>query len=267
LTHHDEGTASADSAHAKLKRAHGHIEHLRASIREAGQGDPYRLPLRVQGEPETGGKTLRVGALPDKAEEWGLLIGDAIHNLRCALDHIWWALAIKHLEREPTEQEASSIQFPILKPGGNWDPGNHTGWVGAEATEIAAEAQPHNGLDGGEIHPLAVLRVLSNADKHRVIAATVHVLGETTIQMRRIKGEGEISGLIGTAESIQDRPVKEGDVVFRIPADSVLLHPDVEYKADLTGYVATRGGWDALAILDAVETWVAAIVGRYERLL
>jgi hypothetical protein len=268
LGHHDEGTASPASARGKLRRAHCHIENLRTSIREAGQGEPYRLPLRIQDEPETGGKTVRVGALPNKTQEWGLLIGDAVHNLRCALDHVWWALAIKHLDREPTEQEAPSIQFPILEPGGNWDPGNYPSWVGEEATEIVAEAQPRNGLDGDEVHPLAVLRVLSNADKHRVIPTTVHVLTQTSITLRRTPDATEtLTGNLGTGHTLGDKPVQEGDVVFTIPAGSLLLRPDVKYEADLTGYVAISGRWDAVAILDAIGTWAATLVHRLEPLL
>jgi hypothetical protein len=40
-----------------------------------------------------------VETLPEIDEEWGLMVGDAIHNIRCALDHLWWQLAIDHLDR------------------------------------------------------------------------------------------------------------------------------------------------------------------------
>src|SRR6266511_2429033 len=45
--------------------------------------------------------------------EWGVRIGDCLHNLRSALDHVVWQLALLHLQRQPTDKEARRIQFPI----------------------------------------------------------------------------------------------------------------------------------------------------------
>lgn len=98
----------------------------------------------------------------------GPVFGDVVHNLRSALDHIAWNLALRNLiesEREPFELTS----FPIMLnfTGGSiknfWDSVID---VLPVAIPDILDLQPAHSSDPSA-HHLAVLTRLWNADKHR----------------------------------------------------------------------------------------------------
>jgi hypothetical protein len=104
------------------------------------------------------------------------MVGDTVHNMRCVLDHIWWQLAVAHLQREPTEQEAKDIQFPILSDPAMRD--NITLYtshrffrhVNPCQSQRVRLLQPYMRRDDDEgLDPLEALADLSNTDKHRFL--------------------------------------------------------------------------------------------------
>lgn len=259
-----------DEAAAKLRRANAHIETLRADIRGAGQGEPYTIPLREDLDQDTGTLYIRVDRETARPEQWGLMIGDALHNLRSALDNGWWQLARLHLKREPTEQETKRIQFPILKLGGTWNPGNHRSLVGSVATTFAGELQPDlRGYPADTWHPLATLNRLSNIDKHRNIHTTVQMLGELRL---RFRGEGQkiAEGASGfTVHYFGGRAPKTGDEIATLPADSWPRDPHMEFEAHQTGYVAIGGGTQnvsVLTVLDSIATFVESTLAGFSHI-
>lgn len=249
-----------------MDRAKFHLDILRSEIRAAGQGEPYTIPLRKEFDEETGTLYLRVDRITSRPEEWGPLIGDALHNFRSAVDHGWWQLAAKHLRHTPTEEEAKHIQFPILRPGGNWDPGNHRQWVGKDATAYAGTLQPDKrGYPADVIHPLVALNRFSNIDKHRNVHLTVERLH--TLQFTVRNGDHSIdSAPLGTFHHFTDAP-KAGDPVLTAPPDSLLHEPGVEFNAHQSGFVAIEGKWDLLMVMAAIDQWVGFILAGFQSLL
>jgi len=119
------------------------------------------------------------------------MAGDAIHNIRSALDHTIWALT----ERSPTPpnpQESLKIGFPIsTNKGAYWGAGDQkgngarkrqAGWIGDAALAIVDRLQPYHGGNDADEHPLAVIAAYSNEDKHRNLVASA-VLA-TSVQFR-----------------------------------------------------------------------------------
>lgn len=261
-----------DDARAKLDRAKFHADALRTDIRDAGQGEPYTIPLRKEFDEDTGTLYLRIDRITARPEAWGLLIGDALHNYRSALDHGWWQLACHHLQRIPTEDEAKQIQFPILRIGGTWDSGNYRRWVGRDATTFVGKLQPDKrGYAVDVIHPLVALNRLSNIDKHRNIHPTVERLrtlrltGKTTEDfVPPATGEEPDVGM--TIHHFPNAP-KAGDEVLTAPAGSFLHRPDVEFHAHQSGFVAIDGKWDLLMVLDSLDEWVGSALDGFATLL
>jgi hypothetical protein len=258
-------------AGAKLSRANFHVEALRADIAEAGQGEPYAIPLREELDKDTGMLCLRVDRDTARPEKWGVMIGDALHNFRSALDSGWWQLARHHLKREPTEEEAKKIQFPILEPGRAWKQGRFSKWVGTGAATFARELQPDpTGYPSDVFHPLDTLRRLSNIDKHRNIHTTVQRLHELRFRINGQSTEpGELDGLPGfTVHHFGARPPKAGDKVLSAPAGSILHHPKVEFDAHQTGFVAIEGGQQSVqTILGGIDEWVKRTLDGFAVLL
>jgi hypothetical protein len=54
-----------------------------------------------------------VSNVPATKGEWSLIIGDCLHNARSTLDHLAYQLAMLHLGRELSEDEARLINFPV----------------------------------------------------------------------------------------------------------------------------------------------------------
>src|SRR5258708_3704415 len=100
------------SFESKLKRARQHLEELRAEIDAWVKSRPYRLSDKI--DPHSGdniiyGQLLR--PLPDRVLQ---LTGDCLQNLRSALDHIAFALALFNKPHLP-DAEARRVAFPIFK--------------------------------------------------------------------------------------------------------------------------------------------------------
>jgi hypothetical protein len=229
-------------ARAKLNRGKLYTEALRANIAEAGQGEPYTIPVREELDGDTGALHIRIDRETARPEQWGLLVGDALHNFRSALDNGWWEITCHHLGREPTEQEAKKIQFPIVKPGGRWDHGTAKKWVGATAAQFTRELQPdQRGNPADTSHPLDDLRRLSNIDKHRNIHGTVQKLGDLQL---RFAGEGQKIADDATGFQVHyfgDRALKAGDDLVTMPAGSWPRDPHIKFDAHQTGFVAFEG--------------------------
>jgi hypothetical protein len=111
--------------------------------------------------------------VPEIAPSWPLMIGECVYNLRCALDHLWWELAIDHLGREPTDKEAPAIQFPIYPrtPPERFESQRFLKHVGDKVVQKAKMVQGFDRSEGVE-SLLGVLADLSNHDKHRRIQPT-----------------------------------------------------------------------------------------------
>jgi hypothetical protein len=82
---------ASESFSRKLDRAKTHIDALEDSIKGWLQTDAYTIA--EEREAETGDYVFRAKITQPLDEDWSLLIGDAVHNLRSALDHIAYRLA------------------------------------------------------------------------------------------------------------------------------------------------------------------------------
>lgn len=119
-------------------------------------------------------------ALPD---HWPLLAGEAIQNIRSALDHAVWT-AWKGVKENTGDGD--HIQFPICDTPRKWkDAKWHLRGVPAGVRATVKRAQPYNRWPERPTGaPIAVLRDMSNADKHRTLAI---VLGVITFEMAGVE--------------------------------------------------------------------------------
>src|SRR5947209_1002349 len=121
----------------KLDRAEVHLEGLNERIHRWLQDDPCEV--KPQLNPRTGEVIVYAEPIREPpVEEWSVVIGDVVHNLRSALDQSVWALTVDHQvtahpnpipRRGDPGSEWRDVGFPIyVKP--------HLGklipWVGAK---------------------------------------------------------------------------------------------------------------------------------------
>ena len=160
----------------KFKRAQKHMVDIRAEARRYTKRDPYEF-VRVM-PPKTQQEVLyrvRITHQPDPV--LGLILGDFVHNLRSALDHVIVACVPK--------QKRSSANFPIRfediyakDPNGEFvvkDDGSRERFERAidgldpSARAFVIAAQPY--WQGAEAHKWmpGIITRLDNADKHRAL--------------------------------------------------------------------------------------------------
>ena len=126
-------------------------------------------------EPATGDYVFRLTApFPISC---GLLVGDFAHQTRSVLDNLIWAL-VTHAGHPGVRANA----FPIADTESDWSKWTRPGksdWlqgIPADCRAVINALQPyqrHNPpLSFAQRHPLAILREISNADKHRILPVT-----------------------------------------------------------------------------------------------
>lgn len=147
----------------KLDRASEHIIHCQAMIREYLAQRPYRLMRRRN--PQTGEVTLYVKQ--DKPTPWklGLVIGDAIHNIRASLDVCMFNIISKQTDN-PLYLRA--VQFPFAwRAQGLGDAINNrrAKLAGKNVVRQIEELKPYGG--GNQI--LYDISELDVIDKHKKI--------------------------------------------------------------------------------------------------
>jgi hypothetical protein len=111
-------TPSLNGCEAKFGRGKAHAKKLRTEIASILNDDSYRL--RPERDGQAAEYVFYAEKLPTVRDDWGLVFGDAVHNLRATLDHLVVQLAILGQARALTEEEVRSTEFPVLHDPASW---------------------------------------------------------------------------------------------------------------------------------------------------
>jgi hypothetical protein len=105
---------------AKLERAHSHIEELSRVLREFEARRPWRIERAAGRTDNEWAYVLRFDLQVPASV--ATIVGDAIHNMRSALDAFAYGMAIRHIGEDTlTKQEIQAIQFPIQRSPQEFD--------------------------------------------------------------------------------------------------------------------------------------------------
>jgi len=265
---------------AKVDRAHVHVDDLRKAIVEAsdGRGPPRILSTRREYDAEAEDVLFIAERMTEAGDGWGLIIGDAVHNLRCALDHLWWQLATDHLGRKPTDEEAREIQFPILT---NLSPEKFRDhrFLRHVCPEVAEKAERFQRYDAGEdqLLLLTVLAELSNHDKHREIRPTFFTHTNTALVLNPAAGlmtDCEIPTEVVDGQQLfastmiwlDGRPAV-GDVVAGLHVKPTGPNPDIEIEPEITGEILLGDEGYPFRILDELGKFISGTLNWFAPLL
>lgn len=233
----------------KLQGAWRHRQALRAELEAfLAKADPEPSPLHL-----------------------GVIVGDFLHNLRCVLDHLVWQL-VKLNGQKPGEYN----QFPICDTRKNYKEkaGRYLRGLATEHSLLIEEFQPyHRGSDAAS-HYLAVLRDLSNIDKHRFVHPVVIVGEGDAREVRFTELEVTTNALFRLEYYITYILFKRFESLFPRPAhaiDNVItnaVHDAIETGLDLSGRRPEAALVSAIADADSLRGKRASITRevRYRRL-
>jgi hypothetical protein len=223
---------------AKLERAKRHIRDFRASVDNKLGPHPIFYSLRRQFEPHEGGIVWRIDRGVGIGDDWSLIVADAIHNLRCALDHLAWQLAIRHfngVEADATKVK-QDVQFPIVTDRVKWPTHKYRKYMTIADANTLENAQPFNVdliAQGRNLpHPLVMLSELSNTDKHRELQLAYAFPAVYSFPLESVTAiKCRIVGSPRTVTFPDPRSPKIGDKVLVLPIHSTGSHPDVAISA------------------------------------
>jgi hypothetical protein len=162
----------------KLRWGEGHVGRLSNEISPFLDANLRSLRTEFDGE-----GYLVYPAMEDPPRHWPLVLGDAIHSLRGALDHAMWAMIMRTQRGQSlTAKQRRDIQFPLTRTPGELEAAATFKWLDPYSKTIVGELQRHGGP--WEANPLRALWKLSNEDKHRLLVSQVAAIGTGTLHLR-----------------------------------------------------------------------------------
>ncbi len=177
-------THPLDGAVLRIQRARTDQQQLDAEIAAARGRSPYQVLLERKGVQMRQRKTraLRVGyAVRARLAEspnpfWGVIAGEIIYNLRCALDYLIYQAAIE-LSRKDPPPGADQLYFPIVGKASQLrsSPRNRAimAAIGPRGRALVRRVQPYAHRKD---KTLRLLQAFSNHDKHRAAAVTTRAV-------------------------------------------------------------------------------------------
>jgi hypothetical protein len=250
----------------KLGRFKEHHEAFEEAMDAFRHSRPYRLVSEIKADGFV--HEWRAVDVKQPSLHVGVVIGDAIHNLRSCLDHLAWQLAM--LTMLDGNQPPRSTEFPIFKDRADYfakdadgNPRRGSGLykvrhISEAAQAIIEQLQPFQrpSPEGVRVHPLWLLQELSNQDKHRVMNAAVAA--------RRGGASFVPPDLVH--EVWPPGRLEENAVVlwrrFSVPSPDVEVNPvamvDMEFE--------TAGPWDGLTVSQTLARTLAGVISAVQAL-
>ena len=263
-------TIDLRGSRAKLKRGKEHIDAFHKAVEDKLGPHPILYPLRRQFETDQGAVIYRIDGIIEIDDNWSLIIGDAVHNLRGALDHLAWQLALRYFKGvEANAMKAkASIMFPIVHHKNAWPKERYRTYMMKMDAAKLKRFQPFN-VDpvarGMRLpHPLEMLGSFSNADKHRAIQLTYSHAAVASWDAPQFR-DCVLNGVI--IFSYIGATPKPGDEVCRIPVRKTGNHPDVDFHTTLSGFIAVREHWNVEDALTLMAQRIEAALNQFPALV
>lgn len=227
-----------DGPRAKIKRAEKHLEEFDSERKTWGESSPYAILARPNSDKTEW--TFRVFRSQTKVKHevdvFGLIIGDYVHALRSALDHLVWQLVTVANGITPTDKTEGSIAFPVVTthPKDFWSkPIFQRGDLTLEQGLMLEGFQPYRAIGMEKTTPLADLHALWNLDKHKLITPI-------KVTLSKVEGPRFFTNdvrLIGETKWDSEVALEDQTDVAWVTVEVVGLDPQVEvnrFTVDVT---------------------------------
>lgn len=222
----------------KLDRAYDHVESLDRAIQWFLRRHPHEpVPeLRVEAREYVAYMKVR----EDPPLWWSTVVGDAIHNMRSALDHAVYQLAVAN------GQTPSGTAYPVLTDDPNTpetDKRTRGVWkklakqIHPDDLAFIERTQPYKGRHLGDRHNLLLTNRLSNWDKHNTLHLAASVLTHSLIGFEAIEDVE-----LGAVEAGYSGAFENGTVVAVCPCRYTGDYPQVKVTGQLRYGVAFGEG-------------------------
>jgi hypothetical protein len=247
----------------KVDRAKKHIAEVNDFLKK-------RRPFRYTVETDYEAGKRSIGAKRNEAviREIALAMGDAIHNLRSALDHRVWELVSPHC----TESERKQIQFPFPKSPEDIKVRFEARKIHRAPKEVWDALESLKPYSGGN-DDLVLIHELDVIDKHKLLVPTADYTRISGDEIRKLLPDfpaGLINGTFsGNGRDVvwgiphmnrRDRRAQGigggGEKDLPVPVDIIIREPPQASHRPLmpTLYAMTKATEVALARLDQIKS-------------
>ena len=152
---------------------------MERTIKRFLKSNPYPVKKHVDESTHTYRFDMQVRREPPKIE-LGLLIGDCVHNMRAAIDHVAWSLATAHSGEDLDDKDTL---FPIaLDPSKFRNARHRIARMSPRARALVRWLQPFRRPEPERV-ALAALHALDIVDKHKLNAVTAALMRESSINI------------------------------------------------------------------------------------
>lgn len=165
----------------KVERAKHHVLDLDRQVTDYLTTKPFQLRIRQSENPPQ--RLVYVEAKEPIPAHFALIIGDAVHNLRSALDHLCFGM-VGDKAKNP-----SGVGFPFAKGGSQSLAGAiTTRQMHLAPKEVIDEIHNLQPYEGGKLY-LNAVKVLDERDKHHFIVTVGTALQFTVAQLEDLVGD------------------------------------------------------------------------------
>jgi hypothetical protein len=240
------------SSHLKIERAKHHISDLNAKVAAFAKRHPYRL--LVEADPKAPGECY--GVIRVREELPGIvpiILGDAVHNLRSALDHMACELVRRN------GGSTKRVQFPFAASGDDLEKAIKHGHIDRASPQVLDKVRSLKPYKRGN-EALRAVHDLDITDKHDSLVTVGQLAGFRHIDL---VGRGV------TIEGVSFGPVIDGMQVIRFSCDGkAQINHDHEIIVSVTfGRGQPFQGQPVIPTLHQLTELVDGVVRSFEPLL
>lgn len=254
----------------KHRRGVEHLEQLDAEVTEYLGAEPK--PYRTRGDFKRDRRQyVVVGEISKPMDDlrWGVMLGDAVHNLRSALDHLVWQLVLLNTGKNGGPENKFPIEssgrryWSITKDGKASVRDRALRNVADEHRVLVDELQPYRTHPGSRITVLGTLRDFSNFDKHRLLNPALVAVDATSERPLRMLTNADAGEQVGIKVTYFP-PEGEAEVLvmdYSCPGENPQVSMDDDPAIDIGfGEAGIR-----LNQLPMLGRWVDEILGSFAK--
>jgi hypothetical protein len=252
---------SLNGIRLKLQRAYQQLDVLKEEMAAFLKRDPYEPAIefrRIRGTRATPciiDFAVRMVVKEPCPPMWSIIIGEIVHDLRSALDHLVYQLVIHATDKPPTDR--ARTQFPIFLESSKFDTSGLSMLIGVSkhATDLIKSLQPFSTGEGAK-SPLWHLNQLSNIDKHRTLHLTGGTVQAFNFSFPPVVNPGKIDKQISERGAFEHNTViARGRMFSELPmfGNQVKVNAEISFDIVFDQCSAPVGEWSVIGTLrDAV---------------
>jgi hypothetical protein len=251
-------------ARAKLGRAREHADRLsEEGLALHGPDLPQPITCTTTFNADENCFDVSIASVREPPPRLALILGDALHNFRAALDHVAWRLAGHARRGAPPRSRA---RFPIVNSPMAFrraEVQDAISQIDARHIEMIERLQPYRQIFTDDVlHPLAALRTMSNRDNYRLLDVAL-VPADLEISVSGVPQGCRVVALDLNTEAVT-RPPVAGLRVARYYVDSTTGDPELTVRLGDSGYLAVDGMVSVDDRLERIGRCVEDVIETFE---